>query len=127
MFIFSFKSGNDDPKRNPFDKYYMPLVEIKDFNALVANKSFFDQLVKNKQEAYEKLVEMSRNNDYTTKNLLDYLYHQNYYKLIGIDLSRQTNTSISQQINFLGKLENDGATKFLLLKNSKKNLFQTLL
>ena len=115
MFIFSFKSGNDDPKRNPFDKYYMPLVEIKDFNALVANKSFFDQLVKNKQEAYEKLVEMSRNNDYTTKNLLDYLYHQNYYKLIGIDLSRQTNASLSQQINFTEKLEEDDGTMFLSL------------
>ena len=40
----------------------MPLVEIKDFNALIDNKQFFDQPVKNKQEAYEKLVEMSRNN-----------------------------------------------------------------
>ena len=123
LFIFSFKSGNDDPKRNPFDKYYMPLVEIKDFNALVANKSFFDQLVKNKQEAYEKLVEMSRNNDYTTKNLLDYLYHQNYYKLIGIDLSRQTNTSIPQQINFRGKSEEyDGATMFFVSEKQKKTI-----
>ena len=123
MFIFSFKSGNDDPKRNPFDKYYMPLVEIKDFNALVANKSFFDQLVKNKQEAYEKLVEMSRNNDYTTKNLLDYLYHQNYYKLIGIDLSRQTNTSIPQQINFRGKSEEyDGATMLFVSEKQKKTI-----
>ena len=43
---------------------------------------------------------MSRNDDYTTGNLLDYLYHQNYYKLIGIDLPRQTNTSIPQEINF---------------------------
>ena len=34
---------------------------------------------------------MSRNNDYTTGNLLDCLYHQNYYKPIGIDLSRQKN------------------------------------
>ena len=42
---------------------------------------------------------MSRNNDYTTGNLLDYLYHQSYYKLIGIDLARQTNTSIPQQIS----------------------------
>ena len=32
---------------------------------------------------------MLRINDYTTENLLDYLYHQKYYKLIGIDLSRQ--------------------------------------
>ena len=45
----------------------------------------FDQPVKNKQKAYEKLIEMSRNDAYTTGNLLDYLYHQNYYKLIGID------------------------------------------
>ena len=41
---------------------------------------------------------MSRNDDYATGNLLDYLYHQKCYKLIGIDLSRQTNMSIPQQI-----------------------------
>ena len=69
----------------------MPLVEIKDFDTLIDNKSFFDQPVKNEQEANEKLVEMSRNNDNTTGNLLDYLYHQKYYKLIGIDLPRQAN------------------------------------
>ena len=58
---------------------------------------------------------MSRSNDYKTGNLLDFSYHQNYYKLIGIDLSRQTNTSISQQINFIGKLEeNNGATMFFI-------------
>ena len=73
----------------------MPLVEIKDFNALIDNKQ---------QEAYEKLIEMSRNDDCTKRNLLDYLYHQKYYKLIGTDLSRQTNMNISQQINFVGKL-----------------------
>ena len=66
----------------------MSLVEIKNFNALIDNKPFFDQPVKNKQEAYEKLIEMSRNNDYTIGNLLGYLYHQNYYEFIGIDLSR---------------------------------------
>ena len=55
---------------------------------------------------------MSTNNDYTTGSLLNYLYHQKYYKLIGIDLSRQTNTSIPQQINLTRKLEeDDGATK----------------
>ena len=53
----------------------MPLVEIKDFNTLINNKPFFDRLVKNKQEAYEKLAEMSRNNDYTKRNLLDFFLH----------------------------------------------------
>ena len=82
---------------------------------------FFDQSVKNKQEAYEKLNEMSRNNDYTAANLLDYFYHQKYFKLIGIDLSRQTNRGITQKINFRGKLsEDDGATTFFLSEKQHK-------
>ena len=64
---------------------------------------------------------MSRNDDYTTGNFLDYLYHQKYYKFIGIDLSRQTNTSIAQQINFVGKLEEVyGATMFFVSERQEK-------
>ena len=58
---------------------------------------------------------MSRNNVYTTVNLSDYLYHQKYYKVIGIDLSRQTNTIISQQINFTKKLEEDDGAKIFII------------
>ena len=57
---------------------YMSLVVIHAFNALIDNKPFFDQPVKNKPEVYEKLVEMSRNSDYTTGNLLDYLCNQKF-------------------------------------------------
>ena len=41
----------------------------------------------------------------TQQEILNFSYHQNYYKLIGINLSRQTSTSIPQQINFTGELE----------------------
>ena len=69
--------------------------------------------MKNKNEAYEKLVEMSRNDNYATENLLDFSYHQKCYKFVGIDLSRQANTNIPQQISFTGTLEEeDGATVF---------------
>ena len=44
----------------------MLLVEIKDFIALIYDESFFHEIVKSKQEAYEKLVQISRNDDYTT-------------------------------------------------------------
>ena len=78
LFVLSFKNGDNDPTRDSFDEYQIPLlVEIKDFNVLNNNKPFFDQLIKNKQEANEKPVEMSRTNDYTTGNILDYLYYQN--------------------------------------------------
>ena len=56
----------------------MPLVKIEDFKVSDDNKPFFDQTVKNKQEAYEKLFEISRNKDYTTGKLLGYLYHQKH-------------------------------------------------
>ena len=84
----------------------------------------------------KKLVEILRNKDYTTRNLLDFSYHQNYHKLIGTDLTRQTNTTVPQKVNFQEKLEeNDGATIFSIAEkprkkksnnnnNNKKKIFQ---
>ena len=72
---------------------------------------------------FEKLIEMSRNNDYTTGNLLDYLCHQNYYKVIVIHFSRQTNTSTPQQTNSAGKLEkNNGATMSFIAEKQEKTI-----
>ena len=109
LFVLSFKNGDNDPKSRYFDKYYMPLVEIKNFNVLIDNKPFFDHPVKSRQEVSEKRIEMSRNDYNITGNLLDFLHLENYYKFIGIDLLRQTSKNIPHQINFLGKLD----SKFL--------------
>ena len=69
----------------------------------------------------KNLLKCSRIDGYITGNLLDYLYHQNYCKLIGIDLSSQTNTSIPQRISFTEKLEeDDGATMFLITEKQQK-------
>ena len=58
-----------------------------------------------------------------TENSFDYLYHKGYCKLTGIDLSRQTNKSIPQQINFVGKLEKDnGATMLSVSKKQEKTI-----
>ena len=73
--------------------------------------------VKNTEEAYEKIIEISKNNNYTTGNLLDYEYFSKHYKLIAIDLSKQIkleNPDLKQQINFIGKLEDDRATMFFI-------------
>ena len=67
--VLTFENEDD---RTPFSKYYLPKVEIKDFDVLIDGKPFFEIPVKNKKEAYEVIIEMSKNNDYTTGNLLDY-------------------------------------------------------
>ena len=75
----------------------MLLVEIRDFKALIGNKPFFQQCMKDKQEIHEKLIEMTRNDDYTNGNLLVYLYRKNYYKLIAMDLSRRKKSKYSSK------------------------------
>ena len=71
LFVLSFK--NDVVNRNLIlNDYYLPKVQIKNFNAIVDGKSFFDLPVKNEEEAYEKIIEMGRNSEYNTGNLLDY-------------------------------------------------------
>ena len=63
---------------------------------------------------------MSNNSDYTTGNLLDYGYYKKHYKLIAIDLSKQTEIKDPQQINFVGKLlKNTGATMFFITERSE--------
>ena len=94
---------------------------MKDFNVLIDGKNFFDFPVKTEEEVYKKIIEMSRNNDYTTGNLLDFAYFKENYRLIAIDLSKQTKLKDPQQISFIGKLLNTrGAT--LLSRNQNKLL-----
>ena len=50
MCVLSFKNGNDDFKKDSFEKYYIPIVEIKYFNELIDNKSCLDQPVKKKKK-----------------------------------------------------------------------------
>ena len=69
LFVLSFRFGRNMPTRYCFSRYYIPLIETKDFDVLIDNKLYFDQPVKNKQEAYRRVVEMSRNDDYTTGNV----------------------------------------------------------
>ena len=108
-------------KRESFSHYYVPKAKINGFNVLIDGKSCFDLPVKNEDEAFEKIIKMSNNNDYTTGNLLDFAYFKENYKLIAIDLSKQTKLKDPQQINFIGKLSNIlGATMFFIIEKSEE-------
>ena len=123
LLVLTFE--NED-SRTSFSKYYVPKVEIKDFNVLVDGKPFFEIPVKNKEEAYEAIIEMTKNNDYTTVNLLDYKYFKDPYKLIAIDLSKQIeleSPDLKQQINFIGRLEENNAARFFIIEKKEETTF----
>ena len=84
--------------------------------------------IKNGEETFEQIIEMGRNSDYTTGNLLDYEYFSKHCKLIAIDLSKQIeleNPDLKQQINFIERLmRNEGATVFFIIEKSGGTTFE---
>ena len=49
LFVLSFENEED---RTFFCNYYVPKVEIKDYNIIIDGKLFFDVPVKNKEEIF---------------------------------------------------------------------------
>ena len=92
---------------------------------MIDGKSFFDLPVKT-EEGYEKIIEISRDNDYTTGSILDFAYFKENYRLIAIGLSNQTKLNNPQQISFIGKLEGQdyGATMFFITEKSEETTFE---
>ena len=93
---------------------------------LIDGKPFFEIPVKNTEEAYEQIIEMSKNNDYTRGNLLDYEYFKDNHKVTAIDLSKQIefeNPDLKQQLNFTGKLEENNATMFFIIEKKEETTF----
>ena len=84
LFVLAYQNADD---RQSFSHFYLPRVMVKDFNVIIDKLAFFDLPIKTEEEAYEKIIDISRNNEYTTGNLLDYDYFKKHYKLIEIDLS----------------------------------------
>ena len=120
LFVLAYRNADD---RQSFSQFYLPKVLVKYFNIIIDKLAFFDLPIKTEKEAYEKIIDISRNNEYTTGNLLDYDYFKKHHKLIAIDLSKQQvlqeNEDLIQQISFTGKLEE--ATNVFIIIEKKEN------
>ena len=77
FFILSFENENS---RTSFSKYYVLNVKIEGLKVLIDGKSLFDMPITNDEEKYEQFIEMGRNSDYATGNLLDYEYFSEHCK-----------------------------------------------
>ena len=128
LFVLSFENEDD---RTSYYKYYVPTVEIKDYNVLIDGNAYFELPVKNIEETYEKINQITDHSGYYTRgNLLDYEYFKEHDKLIATDLSKQIeleNKNIKQQINFIGNLERgNGAVMFFIIEKSEEKIIEFL-
>ena len=112
--------------RQSYSQFYIPKVMIKDYNVIIDKLAFFDLPIKTEEEAYEKIIDISRNNEYITGNLLDYDYFKKH-KLIAIDLSKQQvlqeNEDLIQQINFIGRLT-EAANVFIIIEKKENTILE---
>ena len=124
LFILAYKNADD---RESFSQFYLPKVLVKDFNVIIDKLAFFDLPIKTEEEAYEKIIDICRNNEYTTGNLLDYDYFKKHYKLIAVDLSKQQvlqeNEDLIQQINFIGRLT-EATNVFIIIEKTENTILK---
>ena len=124
LFVLAYRTADD---RQSFSQFYLPKVMVKDYNVIIDKLAFFDLPIKTEEEAYEKIIDISRNNEYTTGNLLYYDYFKKHYKLIAIDLSKQQvlqeNEDLIQQINFIGRLT-EAANVFIIIEKKENTILE---
>ena len=128
LFVLAFEN---DVQRISKKRYYIPNVEIKDYNVMIDGKSFFDQPVKNDKVTYKNIrtIATGQGDDYTTGCLLDYIYFKNYYKMIAAGLSKQqaldAAPKVIQQINFTANLDRGNFTRlYFILEEAKETVFE---
>ena len=126
LFVLSFENEND---RTSHSNYYLPKVEIKDYNVMIDGKNFFDQPINSDLKTYDNIRKIATGygDDYTTGCLLDYTYFKDYYEKIAIDLTKQqaldADPRAIQQINFMVNLDRAGNTIiFFIIEEAKETV-----
>ena len=126
LFVLAFEN---DAQRTSSKGYYLPNVEIKNYNVLIIGENFFDQPIKNNKVTYENIRKTAtgQGDDYTTGCLLDYSYFKDSYKIIAVDLSKQqaldADPRAIQQINFTANLDRAGNTRiYFILEEAKETI-----
>ena len=128
LFVLAFEN---DAQRTSHSGYYIPNVEIKDYNIMINGENFFDQPIKNNKVTYENIrkIAAGQGDDYTTGCLLDYSYFMDTCKMIAVDLSKQQVLDAApraiQQINFTANLDRDGNTRiYFILEEAKETILE---
>ena len=126
LFVLAFENDDD---RTSCDEYYLPRVEIKDYDIVINSENFFNEQIKKKKITYDNIrkIATGQGDDYTTGCLLDYPYFKDTYKMIAVDLSKQQALDAGpraiQQINFTANLDRAGnARVYFILEEAKETI-----
>ena len=124
-FLLAFE--NDD-QRISTNGYYLPNIEIENYDIMINGENFFDKPIKDNKVTYKNIrkIATGQRDDYATGCLLDYPYFKDTYKMIVVDLSKQqaldADPRAIQQTNFTANLEEDNTRIFFILEEAKETI-----
>ena len=97
--------------RNSHTKYFLPRVNLTNYNVLIDRRNFYDQPFNDLVKQYDEIrkTAIGQGDDYTTGCLLNYQYFKDHYNIIAVDLSKKkeldADSRAMQQIEFYGMLK----------------------
>ena len=120
LFVLAFEN---DAQRTSSKGYYLPNVEIKNYNVMINGENLYDKPIKDNKVTYENIRKIATGRDDCTTGCL--LYFRDSYKRIAADLSRQraldADPRAIQQINLTANLDREGNTRiYFILEESKE-------
>ena len=127
LFLLFYNTNNGDNKleKNSHRKYFLPRVNITNYNVLIEGRNFYDHPISDQIEKYDKIrkIATGKGDDYTTGCLLDYQYFKDHYQLIAVDLSEQKELDADlraiQHIEFYGMLKTNSQVCTVLEKSKE--------
>ena len=129
LFIMTYNRVDCQPTRNGQRKYYLPRIDLNEYNVIIDGRNFYDNPIESDIEKYRELkkVMIGKGEDYTTGSLLDYNYFKKHYKLVAVDLSKQKELEADpraiQQIEFKYMLGTN-STIYWVLEKSKETILE---
>ena len=128
LFVLAFgytENGDKKVERNSHRKYFLPRVDITNYNVLIDGRNFHDQPINDQIKKYDEIrkIATGKGDNYTNGCLLDYQYFKDHYQLIAVDLSKQNELDAApkanQQIEFYGKLRTNSQVCTVLEKSKE--------
>ena len=98
LFVLAFDdtdNGANKSERNSHRKYFLPRVNVAQYNALIDGRNFYDQSINNQIKKYDEIwkIVTAQGDDYTAGCSLDYKYFKENYQSIVVDFSKQKELS----------------------------------
>ena len=137
LFVLAFNNTTQNVAGNPTNntanrvqrdshrKYFLPRVNITNYNVLIDGRNFYGQPINDQTKKYDEIrnIRTGKRDNYTTGCLIDFQYFTDHYQLTAVDLSKQKELDADpraiQHIEFYGKLETNSQVCKVLEKSKE--------